>query len=427
MKESTRLRLILFAITLCVLASLGFARFAFGAILPFMRVGLNFDYQQTGLVASGIFLGYLLSSFVSGHLVLKFTAKRVIVFSLLLIILSMGMISFSNNLLFATIGSLLLGIGSGGANIPALGLIARWFVPNRRGMAMGIANSGCGIGMTLSGLTVPLLIYLHPESGWRYSWLILAVFITAILMFNLILLKNDPSEVGMGTLMHQGLPKVEDSNAKIFLNYSSVYKNKKVWAIGISYMVWGFSYIVFSTFLVDYLMTDVGFEKGKAGHYFAIAGFVSIGSGLLWGGISDRFGRLQTMSFVYFTQSLLLLLMVFTTNDSLLLLEVALYGLSLWAASTVTNAAVSEIVEGRLIPVAMGFLTLFFGIGQFISPIITGNLIDYSKNYAISFYVSAGAVLLGSFICLSLVLSQKKNTLIMIQNKIKSLKNLKTH
>lgn len=417
MKESTRLRLILFAITLCVLASLGFARFAFGAILPFMKVGLDFDYQQTGLVASGIFLGYLLSSFVSGHLVLKFTAKRVIVFSLLLIILTMGIISFSNNLLMAAIGSLLLGIGSGGANIPALGLIARWFAPNRRGMAMGIAHSGCGIGMALSGLVVPMLINLHPELGWRYSWWILAAFIAVILIFNIIFLKNNQSEVGKSPI----------TKTKPILNYSSVYKNKKLRAIGISYLAWGFSYIIFSTFLVDYFMTDIGFEKEKAGHYFAFAGFVSICSGFIWGGISDRFGRLQTMSFVYFTQSIFLLLMVFITNDLLLLMVVSLYGLSLWAAPSITNTAVSEIVDSRLIPVAMGFLTLFFGIGQFISPIVTGNLIDYTKNYAISFYVSAGAVLLGSFICLFLVLSQKKNTSNKIQSKIKSLKNLKSH
>lgn len=427
MEEKTRFRLILIVITLCVLASLGFARFAFGAILPFMRLGLDFDYQQTGLVASGIFLGYLISSFVSGHLVVKYTAKRVILFSLLLIILSMGVISISNNLLSAALGSLLLGIGSGGANIPALGLIARWFAPNRRGMAMGIANSGCGIGMTFSGLAVPMLISLHPELGWRYSWWILAVLIGMILLITYLFLKNDPSEVGLAPLgqhikLKGDTPKVEPT-----LNYSSVYKNRKVWSIGVSYMAWGFSYIVFSTFLVDYLMTDVGFEKAKAGHYFAIAGFVSICSGFLWGAISDRIGRLQTLALAYFSQSLILLLMVFTTNSLLLLVEVALYGLSLWAASTVTNAAVSEIVENRLIPVAMGFLTLFFGVGQFISPIITGMIIDFTHNYAVSFYVSSAVVLLGCLICLFLVLNQKKNSYLFKQKKIKSLKNLKSH
>lgn len=426
MKEKTRFRLILLVITLCVLASLGFARFAFGAILPFMRIGLDFDYQQTGVVASGIFLGYLLSSFISGYLVVKYTAKRVILFSLLLIILSMGIISISNNLLSAALGSLLLGIGSGGANIPALGLIARWFEPNRRGMAMGIANSGCGIGMTFSGLAVPLLISLHPELGWRYSWWILAALIGVILLIAKLFLKNDPSEVGLAPLGLQVNLKGDTPNVKSTLNYSSVYKNKKVWAIGISYMAWGFSYIVFSTFLVDYLMTDVGFEKAKAGHYFATAGFVSICSGFLWGAISDRIGRLQTLVLAYFSQAIILLLMVFTTNSLLLLVEVVLYGLSLWAATTVNNATVSEIVENRLIPVAMGFLTLFFGVGQFISPIITGMIIDYTHNYAVSFFVSSAAVLLGCLICLLLVLNQKYSNLF-IQKKIKSLKNLKTH
>lgn len=423
MERKTRVRIILLAITLCVVASLGLARFSFGAILPFMRTGLAFDYQQTGLVASGIFLGYLISSFVSGYFVVRYTAKRVILFSLIVVTLAMVIVSLSNHLVMAMIGSLLLGIGSGGANIPALGLIPRWFEPNRRGMAMGIANSGSGFGISFSGIAVPLLISIHPEIGWRYSWWILAMFVVVIIIFNSIFLKNDPSEVGMTSVGYQPSNKPASELEKPSVNYSNVYRNRKVWAIGFCYMAWGFSYLVFSTFLVDYLMTDLGFEKKRAGQFFAIAGFVSIFSGFLWGGISDRFGRIPTLSLVYLFQSLILVLMVLTNNSYLLLVEVILYGLSLWAVPTITNVSVSEIVEVQLIPIAMGFLTLFFGIGQFISPIVTGILIDSVNNYILSFLVSATLVFAASLVSFLLNINSKRQ--LRTISKYKELKSLK--
>lgn len=410
MKAKTRVTIILVVITLCVLASLGFARFSFGAILPFMRVGLDINYQQMGLIASGIFLGYLISSFISGYFVIRFQAKRVVIASLILVGLSMILIATADHFVVAMIGSILMGIGSGGANIPALGLIPRWFAPSRRGMAMGIANSGSGFGILFSGIIVPMLISLHPEEGWRYSWMILASFVAIIIILIAIFLKNDPSEVGLKQVGKEvaAAKSAGEKTPRKKQDENSVYKNKNVWLIGFGYFCWGFSYIIYSTFLVDYLMTDIGFEKELAGLYFSLGGLVSIISGFLWGALSDRFGRLPTLSTVYLYQGLLLILITVTTNQFLLLLGVLLYGMSLWAAPTITTVAVSEVVNAKLVPIAMGFVTLFFGIGQFISPIVTGAIIDSVQNYMSALFLSAAVVLFSSFLNFVTHLFQKK-------------------
>ncbi len=175
-----------------------------------------------------------------------------------------------------------------------------------------------------------------------------------------------------------------------------VYQNKQVWMIGLVYMAWGFSYLIFSTFLVDYFIHDAAFEKTKAGNYFAVAGFVSIFRGLIWGGISDRIGRIPTLAIVYLFQGGLLLAIVLTDHPLLVLIEIILYGLSLFAVPTIANASVSEFVKPALVPVTMSFLTLFFGIGQFVSPIISGLLIDYSGNYLSTFLLSSSVLFFGA-------------------------------
>lgn len=391
---------ILFFIVLSVLACLGFGRFALGAILPFMKNGLGLSYGETGLVASSVFLGYLISVTTVGHFVLKYKPKVVIVISLLAI--AIGMIVNANAAGFWTayFGSFLTGLGSGGAYIPSLGLLGQWFSRERKGMALGIAMAGAGIGIVFSGMAVPALVEIDPVVGWRYSWYILAGGVILISVANGLAIRNHPGELGLkpiGSTTNQQAATTEKIGSGSARDH--VYKNKVIWLTGLNYLAWGFSYIIFSTFLVDYLMTDAGFEKRLAGTYFSIAGIVSIISGFLWGSLSDRIGRMLTLTIVFGIQFLMLLAISFTTSPGLLLASIILYSLTLWGVPTIMNASVSDFVYVPFVPIAMGFITLFFSIGQFLSPMVTGFLIEMSGSYFPALLLSALVSLLGGIGC----------------------------
>lgn len=380
--------LMLALIVLSVLACLGFGRFSFGAILPFMKQGLDFSYRQTGFIASSIFLGYLLAVFLVGYFVIRFTAKRVIILSLALIAFGMVMTANANGFLIAYIGCFLVGLGTGGTYIPTVGLIGQWFAPKKRGMAIGTAMGGAGMGMVFSGLFVPVLINLDTINGWRISWYVLAGLIVGIAIVNSIFLKNRPEQLGLTPIGER--PLINKATAKIAATAmaeniettkESVYRNKIVWLTGIVYFFWGMSYLIYSTFLVDYLITDLHFNNAQAGRYFAIGGLASVISGFIWGSISDRIGRMKALIIVCSIECLVLLSLSFTTSSLVILLLVLTYGLTLWGAPTIINASVSDHVSITYIPVATGFVTVFFSLGQFFSPMITGTLIDYYNNY----------------------------------------------
>jgi sugar phosphate permease len=413
---------ILAFIVLTVLACLGFGRFSFGAIIPFMKDGLDFDYRQTGLIASSVFFGYLIGVTVIGFFVIRYGAKRVIIASLCIIALGMVLSGNANGFWLAYIGCLLTGIGTGGAYIPALGLVSQWFAPSKKGMAMGIAMSGAGIGMVFSGFIVPLLVSLSQESGWRFSWYILAVLVIAIAILNIFTLKNKPEEVGL-TPIGQSFTDEEISNKPkemVKEDKWGVYKNKLMWSIGIIYFFWGFSYIIFSTFLVDYLMKDLGYEKELAGTFFAIVGITSIISGFIWGSVSDRLGRMFALSIVYLTQFLVLVGLSFSKSPGIVAVEIIIYGLTLWGVPAIMNASVSDFIEMKYVPVAMGFITIFFSIGQFISPLATGYIIDITEKYFIAFLLSAILCLLGGLGCIALHITHKKKNQLSQMNSIRS-------
>jgi fucose permease len=71
--------------TLCILACLGFGRFALGMLLPSMASTLKLSYSQIGFISTGNFVGYLVSVLLCGQIAKKIGSRRLIVTALLVI------------------------------------------------------------------------------------------------------------------------------------------------------------------------------------------------------------------------------------------------------------------------------------------------------------------------------------------------------
>lgn len=61
-----------------------------------------------------------------------------------------------------------------------------------------------------------------------------------------------------------------------------------------------------------------------------------------------------------------------------------------------------DLVGPRLAPAALGFVTLFFGIGQSIGPALGGYFADVSKSFTLPFLFAGGISLLGMIFSLFL-------------------------
>ncbi|WP_227939332.1 MFS transporter [Alkalihalobacillus deserti] len=390
-------------------ACLGLGRFSLGAILPFMKESLSMSYTEVGIIASAVFLGYLIGAISVGYFVQRFTAKRAIILALIIVALGMGMSTVVFNFWSSYVSLLIIGLGSGAANVASLSIVGKWFSVKLRGMAMGIAQSGSGLGMVIGGFLVPSIMLVNND-GWRISWGVLSIIVLLIIFINVIFLEDNPEElhlkpVGTKGKLKEEIKKNEKKENGLLIDH--VYKDKTIILIGLIYLTWGFSYIIFSTFLVDYLIIDTSIDSTKAGKYYAAAGIASIVSGFIWGILSDRIGRMLTLFIVYFFQSSLLLLLGLTKQPLLLLVVIILYALSLWAVPTVIVAAVSDRTTAHKASMAIGFITLFFGIGQWISPMIIGALLDAYGSYKAAFFVSAFICYFGSLGCIVMHVKSK--------------------
>ncbi|MBW1962922.1 MAG: MFS transporter [Deltaproteobacteria bacterium] len=378
------------------IAAHGFGRMAYTIILPAMRDGLKFNYTQLGLLGTGNFVGYLTMALIGGFLAARFGMRIVITLALALMGITLILTGLAKSFQFALMMRFLTGLGNGASYVPAMALGSVWFAAEKRGVATGIVTGGIGTGTLISGLMVPPILSAYGAEGWRVSWYILGGSVLVVSGIVYLFIRNQPSDKGLAPVGAEiqkpaELPEIGTSS----FMWASVYKKGAVWYLGLVYFFYGFSYIVYMIFFAAYLVKEIGMSQQWAGGLWAMVGGLSIFCGVIWGAISDRLGRSRGAAFAYFI--LALSYIVYATFKIKLgfYLSAVMFGLTAWSIPTIMAAATGDFVGPRLAPAGLGFITLFFGIGQAIGPAVGGYLADLSRSFTTPFLVAAAISLIG--------------------------------
>lgn len=366
--------------SLTLFSCLGMARFAFGLLLPAMRQTLELGYDQMGLISTGNFIGYLLAVAISPMLIRRWRPRLVICAGLLLNALCMLLISRADNLNALMLFYGLVGAGSGLGNIPCMVLVSHWFRRNKRGQAAGLMIAGNGLAILIAGQLIPLV---NATWGWRQSWLLLAVISLLAMFFALLVVRNDPAE--MGLLPHG---RYESLEASTFVRSPN---GKLLVHLGLIYLIFGLTYMIYGTFMVTTMVDDFGYSEAQAGQLWSFVGIFGMFSGVVFGSLSDRIGRRNGMVLVYamFSCAYLLAGLGGILGSWSLWLSVLFYGSVLFAVPTIMAAAVAEYLGMERAASGFATLTLFFAAGQIIGPGSAGLLAKLSGSFIPSYLLSA--------------------------------------
>lgn len=385
---------------LSIVACLGFGRFALGMLLPSMATTLRLSYSEIGFISTGNFVGYLLSVLVCGHVASKIGSRRLIVIALVVIGASMALISRSGSFSAILVLYFITGMGSGSANVPVMGLITAWFDRTVRGRAAGFVVIGSGFAIIISGKLIPYVNRVLGPEGWRTNWLILAGVVTAIAAVGHVFLRNKPEDKGLKPLGS------EDRESKPVLHHVSadkdIYRNKTLYLLGAIYFLFGYTYVIYATFIVTTLVKERGFSETIAGNFWSWVGLLSLASGPVFGTLSDRLGRKAGLMIVFSLQMLAYLLVAADLPPVFLYLSIGFYGIVAWSIPSIMVAAVSEYVGVDRALAAFGFITFIFGLGQITGPAVAGILAEKTGSFSSSFFMAAAfaglAVLLATFL-----------------------------
>jgi len=361
--------------TLVVFGALGLGRLGYGMVLPAMQEGLGMDNTQAGALASANLTGYLCLSALGGALASRFGPRVVITVGMTLAGASMVLTGLSHGIIDTGIWRTITGVGSGASNVPIMGLLAAWFSLRRRGVASGIAVAGSSIALILLGYAAPPVLAAYGDSGWRVCWFAyggITLFVAALAG---LLLRNCPSEYNLCPVGDaNGTPPVPVKSEG--LRWSLIYRSRAVWQMGFVYTAYGFAYITYLTFFVKGLIADGGYTQAQAGQLFMTMGWVSLSCGLIWGHVSDVIGRKGALVIVYLIQAVAYSLYAFMPTSVGFTLSALLFGVTAFSVPAIIAAACGDMLGPRLAPAALGFVTLFLGIGQAVGPTVGGMIGD---------------------------------------------------
>ena len=273
---------------------------------------------------------------------------------------------------------LLIGICGAGTNtITYMPVLAAWF--NRhRGLAIGIAVSGFGLGYAY----VPLVVQASIERlNWRaaYYFLCAIVFFVAVPLVYRIF-RETPAELGLKPDGMVTGPVPRTTRKDVGLEFLEVLRTRVFWVLMVIFFLLPFTMYGMFVHLVPMLM-DRGLRAGEAAMVAAIAGGTVFIARVVVGFLVDRYfaPRVGLVAFALSTIGLA----VFASGLTgwFVYLAAALIGITIGAESDLVAYLSSRYFGIRALGGTYGILGACYMVGAALGPVAFGAGFESSGSY----------------------------------------------
>lgn len=379
-------------------------RTSFSLLFPAILNEFGWDRATTAAAFSiGFALAAILAPIV-GKL-LEFVAPR--------FLLSVSAITVSLGLILSTIATqpwhfyLTLGVLMVGTGIVLTYVGQSMFLPNwfqrRRGLAVGIAFSGVGVG---SMILMPIIQEAISADGWRDAcWLMAALLLFIILPLNFFFQRKQPSDIGLypdgdaapdkeKTRAQQDAadPVVDHDWVNTDWTIKKAVKTGTFWWLALACSTALYVWYAVQVHQTKYLI-EIGFSDLEAASALGLVGFAGVLGQIYLGNLSDRIGRewvwtISTTGFLL--SSVLLLAMEYVPSAVMMYAMVILQGGLGYGVATVYGSMPADLFQGRGYGIIFGTISTLALVGGAVGPWLTGLFYDEVGNYHLAFYVIIG-------------------------------------
>ena len=363
-------------------------RLGYGVVLPEMIRTLGFGRTAGGSIYNAYLITYIFVAPFTGYLTDRLGARRVIAVCLLILGVGVVMMGTVQSVWTACLFFGITGLGATGLWAPVITLVQRWFVPHRRGLALGILSTGYGLGFATMGVVFPLIVEFL---SWHYAWFFLGGMALFMVAVNAVFLRSDPQDAGFQPWgQTPDMPHQAESPAvsKNKISVRQLFKNRQFYLIGASYFAIAYSVYGITTFMVDYAKYQLGFPLEKASLLATIHGIGQVCGVLTVLPLSDYLGRKKTIiiSNAFITAALV---GIFLAGNSWIMLCICIAVLAVFYGVTfpIYGACAGDYFPKESIGTVIGAWTPFYGTGAILTHWITGYLRDTTGSYKHSFII----------------------------------------
>lgn len=358
----------------------GPARNGYGLFLPWFRDDFGLSTALLGLIAGGLYLGYLLALSAVGLLASRVGPLAFIVAGLVSAALGMALVAFAPNAILLAVGIVLAGSSAGWSWAPYNDAADRLVAESRRGRALSIISTGTTFGIIATGLTA-----LFVGADWRFAWLAFAGAAVLALVPNVRALGG----LGVRTAARASAAGTPSPGWRRFFRAESV----PLFAVAAAFGIVSAFYFAFA---VD-LIVSAGVARTFGGPVlYALIGIAGI-SGIATGDAVRRFGtRPVLLATIASLSAAAFLLGVAPTSWVAIGLSASLHGAGVMVMSALLAIWNVAVFSAR--PSAGFSATLFvFGVGLTIGPVLLSALAG-PFSLELAFLVAGGIMLLTAFV-----------------------------
>lgn len=357
--------------------ALGLARFAYALLLPAMRDELGWSFAEAGAMNTANAAGYLAGALVAAPVGRRLGERRAFMVGMLLTTAAIAASGLTVDFAALLVTRFIAGFGGAVAFIAGAGLTAAAAAGGTRSRAptlLGVYFAGAGIGIAASALAVPSLL---AWIGWRGGWLVLGALALAA------------SAIGAAVLPRT--PRPATAQAQGDGRWSPHFMACELAAYG----MFGAGYIAYATFIVAYLRSGAGFEGISITAFWTLVGLAAVAAAFAWapvlGALRGGGGAMATMG----TLNLGVLLPLLWPTVPGAYLSAILFGGSVLAVIAAVTSFARRAAPPHAWTGAIAALTVAFGIGQCIGPVLSGALSDGPEGVRSGLWLSVGTLLAG--------------------------------
>jgi predicted MFS family arabinose efflux permease len=369
-------RLILIA-SMAPTIGLGIGRFAYSLVLPDMRDALGWSYSAAGFMNTINAVGYLAGALLASRMIRRFGLARTVRWGTLAAVISLALSAISGNFFVLSFARLLAGIGAAGGFVGGAALAATIAQsrPERANFLLSLFYAGPGVGILSSGLIAPFVLQGFGPGSWWIVWWAMTL-LSVVLIMPLLLAPLD-------------------SDAAIDSATPAQFSIRPVLIYLIGYFLFGAGYIAYMTFMIAYVR-DGGGGAAAQSLFWSLIGVSAFVTPWVWRRVLalDRGGLTTTI--ILGVNAIGAALPIFGHSPLLLALSALIFGVAFFAVVGSTTAFVRFNYSPANWPTGIAAMTISFGIGQTLGPIVVGAITDAIGSLSVALNVSAALLALGA-------------------------------
>jgi predicted MFS family arabinose efflux permease len=369
-------RLILI-LSLAPTVGLGIGRFAYSLVLPDMRDALGWSYSAAGFMNTINAAGYLAGALVTSRLIARFGLAATARWGTLASVVSLALCSLSGNFFILSFARLLAGLGAAAGFVAGAALAATIAQsrPARANFLLSLFYAGPGLGILASGLVAPFVLQAFGPGSWWIVWW--AMTLLAIVMTLPLLLAPIDSKAGIASA----------APAPFALRPVLIYLA--------GYFLFGAGYIAYMTFMIAYVR-DAGGGAPAQSAFWCLIGLSAFVTPWVWRRILalDRGGLTTTI--ILGVNAIGAALPILGHSAWLLAISALVFGIAFFAVVGSTTAFVRFNYPPATWPKGIAAMTIAFGIGQTLGPIVVGAVTDAFGSLSYALNLSAAMLAIGA-------------------------------